>query len=152
MIVVADASVLVGELLRQRGRALLLRSDLRVVVAEEQWREAEHELRKRVGQLAEARQLTRRVSDELLAAALGVVEAGAVEVVPANAYCDLEPVARSRVPRDPKDWPTVALALVLQVGILTGDKDFLGCGCPTWTVETLTQELERLAQGPQISG
>lgn len=44
-------------------------------------------------------------------------------------------------PRDPNDWATVALALTLASGILTGDSDFLGCGCPTWTVETLLQEL-----------
>jgi hypothetical protein len=36
MIVVADASVLVGELLRQRGRELLLHPNLHVVVAEDQ--------------------------------------------------------------------------------------------------------------------
>lgn len=36
MIVVADASVLVAELLRRRGRELFSRADLRVVVAEEQ--------------------------------------------------------------------------------------------------------------------
>jgi predicted nucleic acid-binding protein len=45
------------------------------------------------------------------------------------------------VPRDPNDWASVALALTLNVAILTGDHDFLGCGCPTWTVETLTTEL-----------
>lgn len=27
---------------------------------------------------------------------------------------------------------------------LTGDQDFLGCGCPTWTVDTLRQELDAL--------
>jgi hypothetical protein len=27
---------------------------------------------------------------------------------------------------------TVALALAFNVAILTGDYDFLGCGCPTW--------------------
>ncbi len=97
MIVVADASVLVAELLRQRGRALFARPDLRVVVAEEQWNETEHEHQ--------------------------------------------EAVARRRVPRDPNDWPPVALALALDVGILTRDQDFLGCGCPTWTVETLRAEL-----------
>ncbi len=48
MIVVADASVLVAELPRQRGRALLSRADLRVVVAEEQWDETEHELGRRL--------------------------------------------------------------------------------------------------------
>jgi hypothetical protein len=37
VIVVADASVLVGELLRKRGRELLLHPDLRVLVAEHQW-------------------------------------------------------------------------------------------------------------------
>ena len=37
MIVVADASVLVGELLRKPAQALLLYPGLRVVVAEHQW-------------------------------------------------------------------------------------------------------------------
>jgi len=37
MIVVVDASVLVAELLRARGRALFAHPDLRCVVAEEQW-------------------------------------------------------------------------------------------------------------------
>jgi hypothetical protein len=41
MIVVADASVLVGELLRQRGRELLLHPNPRVLVAE-------HELSQRL--------------------------------------------------------------------------------------------------------
>ena len=48
MIVVVDASVLVAELLRSRDRALFAHPDLRCVVAEEQWQEAEHELEKRV--------------------------------------------------------------------------------------------------------
>jgi len=49
MIVVADVSVLVGELLRRRGRELLLRPNLHVVVAEDQWEETEHELSRRLG-------------------------------------------------------------------------------------------------------
>lgn len=48
MIVVADASVLVGELLRERGRALILHTGLHVVVAEHQWAEADHELHRRL--------------------------------------------------------------------------------------------------------
>ena len=32
---------------------------------------------------------------------------------------------------------TVALALVLKAGIWTSEQDFLGCGLPTWTTETL---------------
>src|SRR5699024_10040372 len=57
-------------------------------------------------------------------------------------YAHNELIARRRVPRDPHDWPPVALAMTLQAGILTGDHDFLGCGCPTWTVETLREELD----------
>ncbi len=49
MIVVADASVLVGELLRRRGRELLSDPDLHVLVAEHQWEETEHELSRRLG-------------------------------------------------------------------------------------------------------
>lgn len=64
-------------------------------------------------------------------------------MIPAVAYSDVEQIARGRVPRDPNDWPVVALAITLKAGILTADKDFLGCGCPTWTVETLLHELQR---------
>ena len=36
---------------------------------------------------------------------------------------------------------TVALALVLKAGIWTSEQDFLGCGLPTWTTETLISYL-----------
>jgi predicted nucleic acid-binding protein len=58
MIVVADASVLVAELLRRRGRELLARPELRVVVAEEQWDETEHELARRLDIIVEQGRLT----------------------------------------------------------------------------------------------
>ena len=51
MIVVVDASVLVAELLRRRGRELLARPDLQCLVAEDQWDEAQHELDKRVASI-----------------------------------------------------------------------------------------------------
>jgi predicted nucleic acid-binding protein len=65
-----------------------------------------------------------------------------LEVAPREAYAALKATALRRVPRDARDWPTVALAIILDAAILTGDRDFLGCGCPTRTVETLTHELE----------
>ncbi len=50
------------------------------------------------------------------------------------------------MPRDPDDAPTVALALALggdegECGIWTNDGDFLGCGLPTWTTDTLIAHL-----------
>ena len=46
------------------------------------------------------------------------------------------------MPRDPKDVPTVALALTFACGIWTGDRDFFGCGVPVWTTETLLGYLD----------
>lgn len=143
MIVVADASVLVGELLRKRGRGLILDKRLRILVTEHQWSETEHELPRRLDILVERRHITAGRRAELEAEVLYFLEVGAIQVVEASAYEDLEAIARGRVPRDPNDWPTVALAISFKIGILTDDHDFLGCGCPTWTVETLTHELNR---------
>ncbi len=143
MIVVADASVLVGELLRQRGRELLLRPDLSVVVAEDQWEEAEHELARRLGILESRGVFTASQRDTLARSVGHLINARVIEVAPRETYRSLEEAALLRVPRDPRDWPTVALAIVLDAAILTGDNDFLGCGCPTWTVETLKCELEQ---------
>jgi predicted nucleic acid-binding protein len=142
MIVVADASVLVGELLRERGRKLLLHPRLRVLVAEHQWEETEHELARRLDILASRAVLTTMQREALEQAVSLLVDTRAIEVAPRDVYASLEATALRRVPRDPRDWPTVALAMALNAAILTGDNDFLGCGCPTWTVETLRQELE----------
>lgn len=145
MIVVADASVLVGELLRKRGRELLLHQDLRVLVAEHQWEETEHELARRLDILESREKLTSEQRLALEQAVNDLIETRVIEVVPRDTYASLEQTATERVPRDQRDWPTVALAMVLDAGILTGDNDFLGCGCATWTVETLRRELERQA-------
>jgi len=111
VIVAADASVLVGELIRKRGRQLISHPALRVFVAEEQWEES-------------------------------LVEAHVLSIVPREIYEDLEEKALARVPRDPRDWPTVAAAIALNAAILTEDADFLGCGCPTWTFQTLSTEIQ----------
>jgi predicted nucleic acid-binding protein len=148
VIVIADASVLVGELLRKRGRELLLDPDLRLLVAEHQWEETEHELSRRLSILEQQGRLTAEQRIALQEGAGKLVDARAIEVVPLDIYASLEQVATERVPRDQRDWPTVALAMVLNAGILTGDNDFLGCGCPTWTVETLPAELRRRGSQP----
>jgi predicted nucleic acid-binding protein len=143
MIVVADASVLVGELLRRRGRDLLLDRDLRVLVAEDQWEEAEHELARRLEILQSRGVLAATQRASLEDSVRRVIDTGAIEVAPRDIYSSFKEAALRRVPRDERDWPTVALAIALAAAILTGDQDFLGCGCPTWTVETLLTELDQ---------
>lgn len=137
MIVVVDASVLVAEMLRRRGRELFVHPGLECLVAEEQWEEARHELQKRVAALVGQG----RLSNEQGNAVHEFVQGDVIEVVPRTVYEHMGSMARRRVPRDPHDWAPVALALAVDAAILTGDHDFLGCGCPTWTVETLTAEL-----------
>ena len=58
MILVANASVLVAELLRTRGRALLSHPDLRIVVAEQQWDETQYELARRLAAIVERGKIT----------------------------------------------------------------------------------------------
>jgi hypothetical protein len=65
----------------------------------------------------------------------------AIEIAHPDRDSHLQPTARRRIPRDPNDWPTVHLAIALDASILTNDDDCLGCGNPTWTVETLRAEL-----------
>ncbi len=74
---------------------------------------------------------------ELLNSAFALLAVRVVHV-PESDYHPLEAEARRRIPRDPDDWPLVALALHLGgAPILTLDGDFLGCGLVTWTPDTL---------------
>lgn len=45
----------------------------------------------------------------------------------------------------PQPWP-----LVLDAGIWTHDRDFLGCGIATWTTTTLQAHLSREAEGSEV--
>jgi predicted nucleic acid-binding protein len=142
MIVVADASVLVAELMRPRGRALIRHPAMNVFVTEEQLSETRHELERRMSIIVERGHLTTDWAEQTWQDIQAHFDDNAVKVVSRLEYGHLEAMARRRIPRDPNDWPTVALAIALDAGILTNDYDFLGCGCPTWTVETLRGELE----------
>jgi predicted nucleic acid-binding protein len=137
---VADANILISELLRTRGRRLFAHPDLQLFIAERAWSEARHELRRRVALMEAQGRLAVGTGPELLDAALGLVELR-VTRVPDPIFAHLEQAGRRRIPRDPDDWPTVALALALDAGIWTSDSDFLGCGLPTWTTDTLLAEL-----------
>jgi predicted nucleic acid-binding protein len=143
---VADASSLIAELMRVRGRRLLQHSELQVLVADEHWAETERGLAER------ATQLMRRMPPEnvkvLMDAALSLADTGAITVVPRIAYAEWEPIARGRI-RDATDWPTLALALAIGAPVLTNDADFLGCGVSTWSAEALLAELEGAESGPR---
>jgi len=145
MLLVVDASILVGEALRIRGRELLSQPELELVVAEEAWDETRHELNVRTRSLAQRGILDVSQASELLLAAYEVIESR-VQIIPTRIYESSLEDATQRVPQDRRDASTVAVAMVLECGIWTGDRDFFGCGLPVWTTETLQLYLRSMTR------
>ena len=139
MKLVVDANILVAELTRKRGRTLLTLGP-ELFIAEKPWDEAQHELAKRFTAIAERTGASPESATEQHTQAVQLAEAY-VQIVPQTYYVSFEKTARRRVPRDPDDWHTVALALALSADIWTQDGDFLGCGVATWTTDTLLMQL-----------
>jgi predicted nucleic acid-binding protein len=142
MRLVVDTSVLVGELLRAKGRARLGDERLELFLPERMWDETRIELPRRIDLFARRRQLDAEVAREMAIVCLDAVEAN-IAVLDEAVYSALEEESRARSLRDPADWPVVAAALALSAGVWTNDNDFLGTGVATWTTETLQRWLDR---------
>lgn len=142
MRLVVDTSVLVGELIRRRGRVRLGDERLELFMPEQMWAETQVELPRRITTFVRRRGLEPGVGIDLVRLCLKAVEANVV-VLDEAIYSAIEDEARARSLRDPVDWPVVASALALTAGIWTNDNDFLGTGVATWTTETLQAWLDR---------
>ena len=140
MRLVVDASSLVAEVLRQRGRALVAHPALELFIAADAWSETEHELRRRVALIVAQGRLDAALAARLLDDAIATVTSRIV-MIPEVTAMDYIAEAQWRVPRDPNDVPTMALALAFDCGIWTEDHDFFGCGMPVWVTETLQHAL-----------
>ncbi|MGB5596351.1 MAG: putative toxin-antitoxin system toxin component, PIN family [Crocosphaera sp.] len=136
MRLVVDTNILVAELLRKRGRDLIISENLELFLAEKMRDEVQYELKKRISIIVSQTRLTQELGSLQLEAALKLIDRKIV-VFPLFFYQSFKEEARKRIPRDPNDWETVALALALSAAIWTEDYDFFGCGCPTWTTQTL---------------
>lgn len=146
MRLVVDTSVLVGELLRARGRDRLGDDRLELFLPERMWSETQVELPRRIDRFVRRRKLDPEVGHDLTTLCLQAIDANLV-VLDEAVYAALEDEARARSLRDPNDWPVVATALALAAGVWTNDNDFLGTGVPTWTTETLQAWLDRNDDG-----
>lgn len=149
MRLVVDANILIGESLRQRGQALISDPRLELIITEQAWSETLHELDRRIRSIERAAQLASQQAEALRAAALNTANRYVVQP-PLSSFMHHERSARRRIPRDPDDWPTIALAMEIGAAIWTQDADFLGCGLPTWTTETLLAHLEDTPDTPQL--
>ncbi len=138
MRLVIAANILVAELLRARGRAMIAHPMLELRIAGPVWGEAEHELHKRAKVMIVRGILTTNVAERLLEIALITANDRIIQI-PQAIYGIHEHVARSRIPHDPDDWHSVALAS--DADIWTADADILGCGVATRTTDTLLAHL-----------
>lgn len=141
MKLVIDANILIAELLRRRGRELLRNPQIELYLAEKTREETEYELRKRVSIIVSQERLSESAGRAQIETGIAIINTQ-IALMPTSFYAALEAEARKRIPRDPNDWEIVALALALPGAIWTEDYDFLGCGCPTWTTETLMLQLQ----------
>ena len=60
-----------------------------------------------------------------------------VHAVDSHVYQPWEHEARTRIMRDPDDWPIVAISLMLDCPIWTEDQDFFGTGRAVWNTATV---------------
>ena len=141
MKLVVDANILVAELTRKRGRALIAGARRELLITEKPWEKSQHELAKRYRAIAERTGVSSESADEQFKLAVRLAEMN-VQVMEQPFYASFQLEASRRIPRDPDDWHTVALALAFGADIWTQDKDFLGCGVATWTTDTLLIRLE----------
>ena len=111
---------------------------IRILIAEYTWSEAQTYLPRRVQEM--------RFSDEARGRALLTAALVSADVttrrVPLRLYQRHEAEARNRIPRDPDDWHTVAVALRYETAIWTHDNHFLGCGIGTLTTDTLLRHIQ----------
>ncbi|MGK7913536.1 MAG: PIN domain-containing protein [Synechococcus sp.] len=141
MQIAIDASVLVGELLRKRGRLMLQHDSLILYATEKVWEETKYEIGKRTAAIAARNLMTEEQQKRLCEAAISL-GSEVLDIVPFAKLQNYLAEAAIRIPRDPLDIPTVALALLTGSDIWTLDNDFLGCGIATWTTETLYLQLK----------
>jgi len=142
MRLVADTSVLVGELLRAAGRARLADERLDLFIAEHALDEVHYELPRRARRYAARHGVPPEDMQRLVQACFEAIETN-VTTIHSAAYSPNEGEARWRSDRDPHDWPTVAAAMTVDAGVWTEDGDFLGTGVATWTTTTVQAWLMR---------
>lgn len=136
MRLVADTSLLVGELLRVGGRLRLNDDRLEMFIPEQMRDELDVELPRRVGAFARRHGLSGAMATALLEAAIEAVDAN-IGVLEQAVYAAMEEEATWRSARDLTDWPLVACALGLDAGVWTNDEDLFGTGVSTWVSQTV---------------
>lgn len=141
MLLAVDTNILVAGLARDRGLSLVAHPTVQLVIAETMWEEVRVEIPRKFSTMAAKGEFNQSTAESLAAGATDTVRRY-VQRIPTFLYAPLEQEARVRIGgRDVRDWPTVAVALMMHADIWTADNDFFGCGVATWTTRTLSAYL-----------
>ncbi len=139
-----DANILVSEVDSETGMAesLLLHPTFAVVyIAEYTWNEAMYVLDRRFAGWVRSGRLAQDITDRVLRGTIAIF-ASLCTVIPETTYTTYEHEARLRIPDDPDDWHTVAVAMATKTAIWTLDqKHFFGCGMTVWNTKVLRSVL-----------
>ncbi len=135
-----DANILVNELTREGDmrHSLLMHPALeKLYIAEYTWDEASHVIDNRLRSWVRRGKLIERDADRHKMISTFFAESRCTFVVE-SIYAPLEREARQRIPDDPDDWHTVAVAMATKTTIWTLDqKHFFGCGMAIWNTKIL---------------
>ncbi len=139
-----DANILLSEADSETGvaQSLLLHPILEMLyIAEYTWSEATYVLARRIESWVRSRRVASDIADEVRESFIDVFASRCV-IIPESFYAHFEQGARLRIPDDPDDWHTAALALATNTSIWTLDqKHFFGCGLPIWKTNILRAAL-----------
>ncbi len=135
-----DANILVSEVDSETGvtKSLLLHPTLETVyIAEYTWNEAMYVLDRKFEGWIRGGRLVQAIADNVLRGTIAVF-ASRCTVIAEATYVAYESEARLRIPGDPDDWHSVALAMATDTAIWTLDqKHFFGCGMAIWNTKIL---------------
>jgi predicted nucleic acid-binding protein len=139
-----DANILVNELTREgelRDSILMHPTLRRLFIAEYTWDEAIHVIDNRLRSWVRSGRLDAPAADRFRAVSLDYAVSRCTTVV-RRLYAPLEREARLRIPDDPDDWHTVAVAMATKTAILSLDqKHFFGWGMAVWNTRVLRDVL-----------
>ena len=108
-----------------------------VYIAEYTWNEAMYVLDRKVEGWVRGSRLAQDIADDVLRGTRAVF-ASLCTVIPEATYAIYQREARLRIPGDPDDWHTVAVAMATATAIWTLDqKHFFGCGMAIWNTKVL---------------
>ncbi len=120
---------------------MLKHPNLQLLITEQAWSEAWHEFPQRLQRRIAAQTFSAEAIESTRTVIHQIAEAS-ITRIPLEIYALYENEACLRIPDDPDDWPTIALALATRSDIWTEDGHFFDCGVAVWRTPQMSAILK----------